>query len=480
MNRKLSIALLTINTVCLPFAHAEVAEKQNIKDVIPMTVANIEGQKNLYKEGWFIITSSEKAMIYAKEQSIDSSFQAIQKASKTITERSNNYLEDLSQNVSDSKKTSESIYQSGSKLTDTIFDKTNNIARDEWTYSKEKAAEAWQSVISGYVYLRQSSQESLNEIKKLPGNYSDKVYQEHSEMWNNLKTFHKENDPQILVQWDDALESAETEFKNAYLDSGDETNSMSGLWTLLSGYVSGAYKGIVKPAIGSSWQVSKYTATIAGEAVFLPLSSSYILTKNTVQSAGLAVYYTGKTAIEVVSPTLKGGYLTSLSLLSSGSVPLTYLAGTSLGMVNQVGTYVSAPVAGAAEATVKTASDTLEYGALVTYDAFKGSTKVFVNQMKSGVVLGYNALTAIPSQLLLGSVNSAIFLVWDGPKLTLATLNGEIRYKGKILDPGSIPVGSVIDLKELQAENPGKLEVLSDDPSLIDKVLDQLPKDLRL
>lgn len=480
MNRKLSIALLTINTVCLPFAYAEVAEKQNIKDVIPMTVANIEGQKNLYKEGWFIITSSEKAMNYAKEQSIDSSFQAIQKASKTITERSNNYLEGLSQNVTDSKKTSESLYQSGSKLTDTIFDKTNNIARDEWTYSKEKAAEAWQSVISGYVYLGQSSQESLNEIKKLPGNYSDKVYQEHSEMWNNLKTFHKENDPQILAQWDDALESAETEFKNAYLDSGDETNSMSGLWTLLSGYVSGAYKGIVKPAIGSSWQVSKYTATIAGEAVFLPLSSSYILTKNTVQSAGLAVYYTGKTAIEVVSPTLKGGYLTSLSLLSSGSVPLTYLAGTSLGMVNQVGTYVSAPVAGAAEATVKTASDTLEYGALVTYDALKGSTKVFVNQMKSGVVLGYNALTAIPSQLLLGSVNSAIFLVWDGPKLTLATLNGEIRYKGKILDPGSIPVGSVIDLKELQAENPGKLEVLSDDPSLIDKVLDQLPKDLRL
>lgn len=480
MNRKLSIALLTINTVCLPFAHAEVTEKNNIQDVIPMTVANIEGQKNLYKEGWFIITSSEKAINYAKEQSIDSSFQAIQKASKTIAERSNNYLEDLSQNVTDSKKTSTTVYQAGSELTDTILDKTHTIAQDEWSYSKNKAAEAWQSFISGYVYLGTSSQESLNEIKKLPGNYSDKIYQEHSEMWSSLKAFHKQNNPQILAQWDDALESAEIEFKNAYIDSGDENNSMSGLWTLLTGYVSGAYKGIIKPAIGSSWQVSKYSATIAGEAVFLPLSSSYILTKNTVQSAGLAVYYTGKTAIEVISPTLKGGYLTSLSILSSGAVPLTYVTGTSIGMVNQVGTYIAAPVAGATEAAAKTASDTLQYGALVTYDAFKGSTKVFVNQMKSGVVLGYNALTALPSQLLLGSVNTAIFLVWDGPRLTLASLRGEIHYKGEVLNPGSIPVGSVIDLKELQAENPGKLEVLSDDPNLIDKVLNQLPKDLRL
>jgi len=118
------------------------------------------------------------------------------------------------------------------------------------------------------------------------------------------------------------------------------------------------------------------------------------------------------------------------------------------------------------------------YGALVTYDAVAGTTKVFVNQVKSGVVLGYNALTAIPSQLLLGTVNSAVFLFWDGPRLTIATLKGEVDYKGQTLQPGALPVGSVIDLKTLSQENPGQLHIITDDPQVIENVLESLPKDL--
>ena len=118
------------------------------------------------------------------------------------------------------------------------------------------------------------------------------------------------------------------------------------------------------------------------------------------------------------------------------------------------------------------------YGALVTYDAVAGTTKVFVNQVKSGVVLGYNALTAIPSQLLLGTVNSAVFLFWDGPRLTIATLKGEVDYKGQSLQPGALPVGSVIDLKTLSQENPGQLQIITDDPQVIENVLESLPKDL--
>jgi len=149
-----------------------------------------------------------------------------------------------------------------------------------------------------------------------------------------------------------------------------------------------------------------------------------------------------------------------------------------VGVINQVGTTVAAPAAGVTQGVVTSTADTLMYGALVTYDAVAGTTKVFVNQVKSGVVLGYNALTAIPSQLLLGTVNSAVFLFWDGPRLTIATLKGEVDYKGQSLQPGALPVGSVIDLKTLSQENPGQLKTITDDPQVIENVLESLPKDL--
>ena len=36
--------------------------KKSIEQTIPLTVANIKGHETLYNEGWFIITSSEKAL----------------------------------------------------------------------------------------------------------------------------------------------------------------------------------------------------------------------------------------------------------------------------------------------------------------------------------------------------------------------------------------------------------------------------------
>ena len=43
--------------------------------------------------------------------------------------------------------------------------------------------------------------------------------------------------------------------------------------------------------------------------------------------------------------------------------------------------------------------------------ALGGATKVTMNQAQSGVVLGYNALTALPVQTLLGVANGVVFLL---------------------------------------------------------------------
>ena len=42
-------------------------EKQTVEDVIPLTMGNLRGHKMLYNEGWYIVTSSSKALDFAEE-----------------------------------------------------------------------------------------------------------------------------------------------------------------------------------------------------------------------------------------------------------------------------------------------------------------------------------------------------------------------------------------------------------------------------
>src|SRR4029077_18724798 len=100
-------------------------------------------------------------------------------------------------------------------------------------------------------------------------------------------------------------------------------------------------------------------------------------------------------------------------------------------------------------------------------------------------VLGYNALTALPTQTVLGAANGVVFLAWDGPRLIIATARGEVRWR----DPGgaqgsvpvqSLPVGTVVDLDALRKEPGVSVEVLGEDPQVVEKVLENLPRDLRV
>jgi hypothetical protein len=450
-----------------------------IEDIIPTTVANIKGHKAMYEDGWFIISSSQKALAFAKEHSINSSAEAINKATLSIKENTSGYTESLSDGIERAQNTSKVIFKEGTARSMDIIVGTHHLAQKEIAFSKTTAAEAWDSFITGYVYLGKRTEDSRAALKRIPSDFVDNVSEDFNELASAVKEMQARSTTDITGQWDNALANAEAEFKRGYEESGEKNDSITGLWTLLTGYAKGAYEGLFKPAAKSSWQTAKFTVKVAGAAVFLPVASTYILTKNTLQSSGMAIYYTGKTGIEVISPTLKGGYLASMSLLSAGAVPVTYVAGTTVGVINQVGSTVAAPVIGTTQGVVTTTADTLKYGTLVTYDALLGTTKVFVEQVKSGVVLGYNALTALPAHVLLGGINTAYFLVWDGPKLVVASVTGDVSFDSKTMQPGELPVGSVIDLKALQNNTDLNIQVISDDPEVIERVLESLPSDLK-
>ena len=121
----------------------------------------------------------------------------------------------------------------------------------------------------------------------------------------------------------------------------------------------------------------------------------------------------------------------------------------------------------------------IKYVAFVSYDAVTGISKVTINQASSAVVLGYNALTALPAHIFMGAVDGAVFLAYDGPRLVIAYAKGEIKSdNNQSVRVDSLPVGSVVDLQLLEKEGID-IKTLSDDPAVINKVLEQLPNDLR-
>jgi len=91
-----------------------------------------------------------------------------------------------------------------------------------------------------------------------------------------------------------------------------------------------------------------------------------------------------------------------------------------------------------------------------------------INQASSGVVLGYNALTAIPTHLVMGVEDMAVFLAWDGPRLVIAKAGGKLKTGGKDQPTlGDLPVGTVVDLEKLEQSQGIKTEVISTDPPVI-------------
>lgn len=203
----------------------------------------------------------------------------------------------------------------------------------------------------------------------------------------------------------------------------------------------------------------------------------------TIESTGLSLYYGTSLGVKIVSPSVEGGLLIGVAMLSYGSTVPTAAVGYTAGAVNEIAVVAAAPVAGAGAAAGQGAVDTGRYAAQVSYDLGKGTTKVAINQAQAGVMLGKNALTAIPGHLVLG-LDDAVVLALEGSTLVVKAVKGEVRWSGengeKVSVPvGSLPVGSVVDLDALKKQPGVQVRTVSDDPELTQKVLQKLPDDLR-
>lgn len=455
-------------------------EKVLVEDVIPGTMANLRAHKMLYTEGWYIVTSSSQAFAYAKEKSIIASKTALKRIARDAARHTAEYKETIRDDVRNSAETGRVLLSGGTELSKEILEKTHEIAKAELAYADDRFTKAMETFVRGNITIAKRTEEDRKELTDLPGNYFKNLKSDFSNIFELTSRARQRFSGKIDSSWEAAFRKAGSEFQAEYEKSGRQPNALMALGPILYGYLKSLYYGIAAPA---SRTIVKTTVAGTTYAVFLPVSTVSIVTGRTVQAVGLTVYYAGKTGVKIISPTLEGGLLSGLSLLSLGSVPATYAAGGAFGAINQVAFSTVGPVAAAAEGIGSTAAHSAGYAGFLAYDAVKGTTNVMINQAASGIVLGYNALSALPAHTFMGALDTAVFLAWDGPHLIIAAAKGKIKTadaeSGVAHSIGDLPVGTVVDLKELRNTEGVEVTVLSTDSTVITNVLERIPDDVR-
>jgi hypothetical protein len=80
--RQIALACGVVVAFALPGCAPTSGAKKSPSEIIPLTAANLRGHESLYREGWFIVTSTQRAFSYAKEHSIDSSAGAMRQTQR--------------------------------------------------------------------------------------------------------------------------------------------------------------------------------------------------------------------------------------------------------------------------------------------------------------------------------------------------------------------------------------------------------------
>lgn len=460
-------------------------EKQTPSEIMPITAANLRGHQALYHEGWQAISSTEKALDFAHEHSVTASGEAMRQALGDIAADARGYRRGLKDSAQGGVQTSRGIFQRGTEISGEVIGGTTDLIRAEHDWGNAGMRAAWSRFYLGHVQLAERTEEDRAALRKLPG----ETWQGLKEDFSNLAELSRRTDEslstKIRADWDKAFAEAKAEARAGYKESGERGNSFMALGALLAGYARSLYVGLAKPAARSLALGGEGTARGAAQLIFLPVASVFIVSGRTVSATGLSLFYSARLGYRLVSPTIEGGLLAAISLLSYAAEPVTAAAGYSAGAINQVAITAAAPAAGAVQATAQGTVATVALAAQVSYDALKGVTRVTFNQLQSGVVLGYNALTALPTQALLAAANGVVFLAWDGPRLVIASAQGKVQWRDAegrehSAPLGSLPVGSVVDLRQLRQEPGVQVQILSEDAETIEKVLEKIPADSRV
>ncbi len=437
------------------------AKPQSFEKIAPITASALEGRKNLNENGWKFIPSTRKSLEEASRDGRISALTAKAMIFVSLKKRAEDYPGNLGNRMKGISEYGKSYENSVTRLSKEIMKGTLDIVKLESDTAKNLFEQSGDKFVQGYANLIPISKEDTKEIFTKMSEFNGEMGKNYKRLDEMFGDTTKKSGQRISTAWRSAYSKAVQEFEDEYKESGERPNSILAVWDIFQGYTY-ALKELALSPLGE---------TAKGSGQFMAngtvLTGGYVANAGGqgIISTGMVIYTPVKFGYRIISPSLVSGFLSTMGLSSAIATAPTIVSGSTVAAFNQV-TAVSAVGAVRGSAAVgNTIYETGTTAAGMVYDIGKGTSKSVLYGLKSGVVLGYAALTVIPANIVLAVPDGTLFLAWDGPRLVIARVRG--NYKGF----DSLPTGSIVDLEE--AKKAGKVEIISEDEKLIKKVLEK-------
>ncbi|MBI2519571.1 MAG: hypothetical protein HYV97_04115 [Bdellovibrio sp.] len=460
-----------ISLLIVPGAFSE----EKIEDVIPITMANLKDQQRIYNEGWYIIPSTKRSLEYCREMTITTYRQAVQQfflAQKIDMKKTWKSYHDNNEHAATVNRLLSERGEEGRKR---IWQFSQKSSKALWHYSLDSFVKSWDALLLGTVHVGTLNERDFEELKTIPGHYFSDLSSDFKNMKDILKKIKGEKAKTVEFHWSEAFDQASREWIREYHKSGEARNSLTALPYLVWGHIKAIYYGIFKPSAMQISETASDSTRLIGKGVgkiLLVPAGAILVSGRTIYSLGGVLYYSGKMGVNILSEVTSSALLSSMAILSAASVVPNYVVQGTLGVANQVALSSTGKVGAVATWTLANTATGAVYAGNLLFDLGKNTAQAVVGTSLSAIVLGYNAITALPLQLGLSAVNTVFFLVWDGPKLAVYAITDHDEAH-------ELPVGAVVDLEKIRKKGI-KIEKVSEDPKVIKKVIEVLPEDLKL
>lgn len=431
-------------------------------DSLSITKANWKGHKRLYHEGYSIIPSTEKSLEFIYQKSVVESSEQIQKTQAGWQKTGKGLKHAPVELYQDAKNVGEVIYSSGTKANKKLELAFKEQSAKQSKLSKEQIKIAWGELILGYRQVLPREKNSWKDLSTYIEKNFNLTREELSDLdqwfWKDGASFTK-----AKRAWEGSLQRAILEWQESYDQSGKRDNSFYALGDILWGYSKALYYGIFRP---SGTQVAN-ALKIGAKTLTHSMIGSAVIAKNIFLTTGRVFYFVSESGYTVIAPSAKASIYATLSLFNASSSLALKTTAPGLYVANQVALTSASTATGVTYFSVGMGGEVLKDTALLTYHLAKGTGMIALNQGQSAMSLGYNLVTALPSQMAMGVGTATLFLTWDGPRLVL--------YAFKHQDQLLLPKDVVVDREKAKAK--GEWIEVTDDQKIIDGLLDQGDKE---
>ncbi|TGN13717.1 hypothetical protein EHS11_03585 [Leptospira ilyithenensis] len=432
----------------------------SFQKIAPLTANALGARKNIHEKGWLFIPSSKESI-----ESVVESGRMSSKVAKSLLfvkwkKRASDYPGSLKATMEKIETLGEKTRSSGTALSADIYRFSLQLTAEEWKLARKMGNTAGERFINGYLFLDDKVEEDTEQVLNA---YSD-LNERRSGVTKSLNELFfdtsSKNGKKLTSAWKGSYAKTTKAFLDEYEESGSRDNTLTALWDIFQGYTF-ALKELVVPAAQTTASVGE---TIVLGGVFVPVSHVLTVSGQTVVTTGMVLYYSTKVGYRVISPSLEAGLFSTMGIASASSTVPTLVTGGGISAFNQVTTVIGSRAGEGAAKGGAVVGETTALATGVVYDFTVDSAKSSIYPLKSGLILGYTALTALPVHLVTAVPDGTIFLTYDGPRVVIAVVRG--NYAGF----EDLPTGTIVDLEE--AKKSGKVEILTRDPAIIKKVLD--------